>query len=523
MPTLNWRTRERDLKAAANTEYRLLVEEETYSYGDSDTGNIIVQGDNLEALKALVPFYAGQVKCIYIDPPYNTGSAFEHYDDNLEHTTWLSMMYPRLELLKQFLREDGSLWITLDDTEVHYCKVITDEIFGRNNFIITIAWQKRTSPDMRATISDGHDQLLVYAKNKSSFKQSANKIQKTGEQAKQYKNPDNDPRGPWVSSDYTATGFRPNQMYKITTPGGKVFSPPEGVCWKNVEDVYLQLVVDNRIWFGKDGKGMPRRKTFLSESQEQTPWSWWPNNEVGHTQESKKEVVSLFGADDAFSTPKPERLIQRIIHISTNPGDYVLDSFLGSGTTAAVAHKMGRRYIGVEMGEQAKTHCAARLKKVIEGEQGGISEAAFWKGGGGFRFFTLGEAVFDREGRIKPDISFEHLAAHIYFTETKTPMNRHSSRKGRKKSPFLGIHDGTAYALLYNGILGDKTINGGNVLTHATLNHIMGDIDMAAKKAGAEFKYRQMVIYGEATRLTHVSLQFNNIIFKQTPYDVKVW
>jgi adenine-specific DNA-methyltransferase len=179
---------------------------------------------------------------------------------------------------------------------------------------------------------------------------------------------------------------------------------------------------------------------------------------------------------------------------------------------------MGRRYIGVEMGEQAKTHCAARLKKVIDGEQGGISKVAGWKGGGGFRFFTLGDAVFDNERRIKPDISFENLAAHIYFTETKTPM-----RKRKKNSTFLGIHDGTAYALLYNGILGDKSVNGGNVLTHATLNHILHDIDAAAKKKGGEPEYNQMVIYGEAARLTHVSLEFNNIVFKQTPYDIKVW
>jgi adenine-specific DNA-methyltransferase len=273
-----------------------------------------------------------------------------------------------------------------------------------------------------------------------------------------------------------------------------------------------------RIWFGKNGKGVPRKKTYLSEIEGQNVWSWWTNEEVGHNQEAKKEINTIFGADAAFDTPKPERLIQRIIHISTNPGDYVLDSFLGSGTTAAVAHKMGRRYIGVEMGEQAKTHCAARLKKVIDGEQGGISKAALWKGGGGFRFFTLGDAVFDNERRIKPDISFENLAAHIYFTETKTPM-----RKRKKNSTFLGIHDGTAYALLYNGILGDKSVNGGNVLTHATLNHILHDIDAAAKKNGGEPEYNQMVIYGEAARLTHVSLEFNNIIFKQTPYDIKVW
>ena len=243
----------------------------------------------------------------------------------------------------------------------------------------------------------------------------------------------------------------------------------------------------------------------------------WFREDVGDNQEAKREVID-FNSESVFSTPKPERLMQRIIHISTNPGDYVLDSFLGSGTTAAVAHKMGRRYIGVEMGEQAKTHCAARLKKVIDGEQGGISEAVGWKGGGGFRFFALGEAVFDNERRIKPDISFEDLAAHIYFTETKTPMKKH-----KKKSAFLGIHDGTAYALLYNGILGDKSVNGGNVLTHATLNYIKHEIETAETKNGMEFEYDQMVIYGESTRLTHVSLEFNHIIFKQTPYDIKVW
>jgi adenine-specific DNA-methyltransferase len=219
-----------------------------------------------------------------------------------------------------------------------------------------------------------------------------------------------------------------------------------------------------------------------------------------------------------FDGQKPEALVSRILTLATAPGDYVLDSFLGSGTTAAVAHKMGRRYIGVEMGEQAKTHCAARLKKVIDGEKGGISEAVGWSGGGGFRFFTLGEAVFDSERRIKPDISFEHLAAHIYFTETKTPMKKH-----KKKSPFLGIHNGAAYALLYNGILGDKAVNGGNVLTHTTLNRIMHDIDAAEKRKGGELEYNRLVIYGEASRLSNVSLKFNNIEFKQTPYDIKVW
>jgi adenine-specific DNA-methyltransferase len=446
-------------------------------------------------------------------------------------------------LLKKFLRKDGSVWVTLDDTEVHYCKVIMDEIYGRNNFVISIAWQKRTSPDMRAAISDGHDQILVFAQDKERFKAVVNKIPKTAEQAKQYKNPDNDPRGPWTSSDFTAQGYRPNQMYKIKTPGGKIYTPPKGVCWKNVEKVFLQQVADNRIWFGKDGNGMPRRKTFLSEATTQTAWSWWPNTEVGHTQESKKEIHALFGDDDTFETPKPERLIKRVFDIATNPGDLVLDSFLGSGTTAAVALKMGRRFIGVEMGEQAKTHCAVRLKKVIDGEQGGISEAVGWKGGGGFRFYKLGNEVFDGEGHIRQDITFNQLAAHVYFSETKTPMSRRRkvSRQDAKaqrelglkvhdfadsaslresSSTFIGLHNRTAYALLYNGVLQDKGVDGGNVLTHVTLNVIKHDMEMAGI---SDDDYDGIVIYGESTRLPHVAMKSNNITFKQTPYDIKVW
>jgi adenine-specific DNA-methyltransferase len=414
-----------------------------------------------------------------------------------------------------------------------------DEIYGRNNFIISIAWQKRTSPDMRAAISDGHDQILIFAQDKESFKAVVNKIPKTAEQAKQYKNPDNDPRGPWTSSDFTAQGYRPNQMYEIKTPGGKIFTPPNGVCWKNVEEVFLQQVADNRIWFGKDGNGMPRRKTFLSEAPNQTAWSWWPNTEVGHTQESKKEIHTLFGDDDTFETPKPERLIKRVLEISTQPGDLVLDSFLGSGTTAAVALKMGRRFIGVEMGEQAKTHCTVRLKKVIDGEQGGISEAAGWKGGGGFRFYKLGNEVFDSDGHIRQDITFNQLAAHVYFSETKTPMKRKRTNKPivrqpelgleahdstgqstKPKSTFISLHNRTAYALLYNGVLQDKGIDGGNVLTHITLNIIKHDIEAAGI---SDDDYDGIVIYGESTRLPHVAMKTNNITFKQTPYDIKVW
>ncbi len=299
----------------------------------------------------------------------------------MEHSLWLSLIRDRLELLHRLLKPEGSIWINIDDNECHYLKVLCDEIFGRVNFIANVLWQKRTSPDIRASLGAGHDHILVYAKEASSFK--PNKLPKTPVQISQYKNPDNDPRGPWVSSDYTAQGFRPNQMYKITTPGGAEYYPPPGVCWKNIEPVFLQLVADERIWFGKDGKGMPRRKTFLSESEGNTAWTWWTNDEVGHTQEAKKEIIELFGEKDVFDTPKPERLMQRIIALATDANDIVLDSFAGSGTTGAVAHKMGRRWIMVELGEHCHTHIIPRLKKVIDGEgKGGYHRSRRLEGRG---------------------------------------------------------------------------------------------------------------------------------------------
>lgn len=378
-------------------EPRILIEQPEYSYGDKETENMIIHGDNLLALKALEQEYANRIKCIYIDPPYNTGSAFEHYNDGLEHSIWLSLISDRIKILKNLLSENGSIWINLDDNEAHYCKVVCDEIFGRSNFVANVLWQKRTSPDFRATLGAGHDHLLVFAKDKTKFKTSLNKLPLTLEQKSKFKNPDNDPRGPWVSSDFTAQGFRPNQMYEIKTPGGKSYYPPEGNCWKNIESVFLKLYKEGRMWFGKTGKGMPRRKTYLNERDGRVAWTWWTNKEVGHTQESKKEILELFGADNAFDTPKPERLLERIITLSSNEGDIILDSFLGSGTTTAVAHKMKRKYIGIELGNHAYTHCFSRMKKVVVGEQGGISKSVDWKGGGGFKFYTLAPSLLKKD------------------------------------------------------------------------------------------------------------------------------
>ncbi|MBT9100506.1 site-specific DNA-methyltransferase [Methylovulum psychrotolerans] len=386
-------------------EPRILLENPELSYhakqrvsADDQFDNKLIFGDNLLALKALEQDYAGKVKCVFIDPPYNTGSAFTHYDDGVEHSIWLSLMRDRLEIIRALLADDGSLWITIDDNEAHYLKVLCDEIFGRGNFVANVVWQKRTSPDIRSTIGAGHDHLLIFAKKIDIFKNIVKKIPKTDSQIKAYKNPDNDPRGVWASSDYTAQGFRPNQMYTIRTPSGIEYTPPTGTCWKNIESVFLTLVEEGRIWFGKDGKSMPRRKTYLRESEGQNAWTWWTNAEVGHNQEAKKEINAIFGVQNTFETPKPERLLQRIIYISTNPNDLVLDSFAGSGTTGAVAHKMGRRWIMIELGEHCHTHIIPRLKKVIDDEDpGGISKAVNWQGGGGFRYYSLAPSLLEQD------------------------------------------------------------------------------------------------------------------------------
>jgi adenine-specific DNA-methyltransferase len=514
MPKLDWLTRSEDEKTADHVPYRLLEAMPEHSYGDPNAENMLIQGDNLEALKALLPFYAGRVKCIFIDPPYNTRSAFEHYDDNLEHTQWLGMMFPRLELLRDLLTEDGSIWVTIDDNEAHYLKVIMDEVFGRKNFVANCIWQKKFSPQPNAVwLSDSHDHVLAYARNKTIWR--PNLLSRTSEANSRYANPDNDPRGIWTSGDlcisltggqrgaqYARTGISEN-LYTITAPSGRKIRPSPGTCWRVSAERFEELLLDNRIWFGANGSNVPRLKRFLNEVQEGiVAMTIWLRGEVGDNQEAKREATS-FNRENIFATPKPERLLQRILHLSTDADDLVLDSFLGSATTSAVAHKMGRRYIGIEMGEHAITHCVPRLKKVVDGEQGGISEAVDWKGGGGFHFYKLGNPIFDEQGHINPAVRFDHLAAHIWFAETRTPLPHK-----RRRSPLLGVHEGTAYYLLFNGILGDKRPDGGNVLTRRVLD------ELPAHNG-------PRVIYGEGSRMTAATLKQLGILFKQTPYDVK--
>jgi adenine-specific DNA-methyltransferase len=384
-------------------EPRILLEDEELSYAkrvskDDIFDNRLIHGDNLLALKALEQEFTGKIKCVYIDPPYNTGSAFDHYDDGLEHSLWLSLVRSRLELLWTLLNEDGSLWVSIDDTEVAYLRVVLDEVCGRASFVACNVWQKRYSRENREAIGDAHEYIVVYAKDPARFKQTRNKLPLGEKQLKVYKNPNNDPKGPWRAVSLSAQGYRPNQMYEIVSPSGKRHKPPTGSCWKVIEPKYQELLAEGRIYFGKNGDAVPSRIQYLREIEGIAPWTWWPHEDVGHTDEAKKEIQGLFGKDNAFGTPKPERLIHQILHIATNEGDWVLDSFLGSGTTAAVAHKMGRRWIGVELGEHAATLCAPRLTKVVNGQDaGGVTETCDWTGGGGFRFYKLAPSLLEKD------------------------------------------------------------------------------------------------------------------------------
>ena len=406
-------------------EARILLEDPEKSYHakvrseSAAFDNRLIFGDNLLALKALEQEFAGKVKCVFIDPPYNTGSAFAHYDDGLEHSIWLGLMRDRLEIIKRLLADDGSLWITIDDNEAHYLKVLCDEVFGRGNFISNTIWQKKYAPSNDAkSLSEDHDHILVYAKEK--IKWTPNRLKRNVESNKSYKNPDNDPRGLWRADNYKCNKTaeeRPNLYYAIKQPNtGEEIWPLRTAVWRYNEETHQRHIAENLIWWGKDGmNSTPAFKRFLTTVEDTSmPQSIWLWQDVGHNQDAKREVQAL-NPISPFSTPKPEKLLERIIHLATNPGDLVLDSFAGSGTTGAVAHKMGRRWIMVELGEHCHTHIIPRLRKVIDGtDQGGISKVVNWQGGGGFRYYRLAPTliVHDRWGNdiINPDYNPEMLA-----------------------------------------------------------------------------------------------------------------
>jgi len=361
-----------------------------HSYDEAGVNGEIIHGDNLLALQELSKKYYGAVKCVYIDPPYNNGEDYNHYMDSREHLEWLSMIEARLKALKDLLSGDGSIWISIDDGEVHYLKVAADRIFGRENFVTTVIWQQRTTRENRKAFSNNHEYILVYAKNVKAFSAVANKLPGTQEILDRYKNPDNDPRGPWqsVSANVQAGHAVPSQFYPIISPRGRVHSPPNGRCWAYNKVRMDKEIADNNVWFGKDGNGVPRIKKFLKDKiVKVTPETIWLAEECGTSKSAKKHVLKMFPDETVFDTPKPEELVRKVLSIATNPGDLVLDAFLGSGTTAAVAHKMGRRYIGIEAGDHIVDIVARRLRYVVEGEAGGISKLEGWHGGGGFEFY----------------------------------------------------------------------------------------------------------------------------------------
>lgn len=429
-------------------EPRILLEDAARSYhakqrvSERDIfDNRLIFGDNLLALKALEQEFSGKVKCVFIDPPYNTGSAFTHYDDGLEHSIWLGLMRDRLEIIKRLLAEDGSLWITIDDNECHYLKVLCDEIFGRANFVANVVWQKKFSPQNDAKwISSSHDHILCYALDKTKW--FPNALPRSAGMDERYKNPDNDPRGSWTATDLTRAEHRDRDYWGLTTPSGKTVFPAKGRSWSRPKENIEKLNAEGRLWFGPNGSNLPRLKKYLNEINEGvTPQSIWFHTEVGNNQEAKKEILQI-EAETVFDTPKPERLLSRIIHLATNPGDLVLDSFAGSGTTGAVAQKMGRRWIMVELGEHCHTHIIPRLKKVIDGEdKGGITDSVNWQGGGGFRYFKLAPSLIinDRWGNpiINPDYNAAMLAEALAKlegfsyapSETRWWQHGHSSER----------------------------------------------------------------------------------------------
>ena len=502
MPILDWLNKDKAITAAQQVSYRLLQPVPELSVGDVDSGNMLIQGDNLEALKSLLPLYGGKVKCIYIDPPYNTHSAFiDSYDDNLEHSIWLSLMYPRLELLRELLCEDGSIWVTIDDNESHYMKVILDEIFGRNNYITTVAWKSADSSNNDAKqFSIDHNDIHIYSKRAGWLSSPLDRQEKDN---LHYKNPDNDPKGPWFSGNVSSPNPRDNLRYKLKTPGGTFINPPNnGWRWSSER---MQAMIDTgEVIFSKDESRIIK-KTYLANQKGLSPSSIWSDiDQTGHNRQAKYELKKLFSdipTANLFKTPKPEKLIQHILNICTNENDVVLDSFLGSATTSAVAHKMNRRYIGIEMEKHAVTHCQPRLEKVIDGEQGGISKATNWQGGGGFTFYQLGEPVFDEFGHIREGVSFQAFAQYLWFLETGVPLMTEIN------SPLLGEHNGKAYYLLYNGILGDRRPQGGNVLTSPILSQL------------PEFDGPK-VIFGESSRLGNARLERERIQFRQIPYEI---
>ena len=532
MPTLNWIGKEGVVNHHLQVPFHLLKDVPDLACGEPGDGNLIVQGDNLVALKALVPYYAGQVKCIYIDPPYNTGNENWVYNDNVNspvirewlgkvvgkegetldrHDRWLCMMYPRLALLRQFLRENGAIFVSIDDYEIERLKLLMNEIFGEANHIATFIWKRRTTPDSRNLngVSGDHEYVLCYQRS-SGFR-----VTGQAKDLAKYSNPDNDPRGPWMSDNLTGLANaieRPNLHYDIIHPiTGERFKPHLSRGWIYGQDRMLELIKDNRLLWPRKAGGRPRLKRYLTDMQSTTTGFSTVLKAPGNV-EATKELAEILGPK-TFAFPKPSALVALLIEQSTEPGDLVLDSFAGSGTTGhavlrvnrAAKDREARRFILVEMEEAlARQTTVERVRRVAEGYTNASGKRVEGLGGG-FRFCELGEPLFDENGKIREAVRFVELARHVYFSETGEPL----PRERVTKAPFLGSCRGVGIYLLFNGILRDKKANGGNVLTRAVLAEL------------SPFDGPK-VIYCAGCLLGKDRLQTERIIVRQTPYEIKV-
>lgn len=521
MPTLEWIGKDKVISHHKDVPFRVLDEKYTYNAEHSD--NMIIRGDNLEALKALLPQYEGKIKCIYIDPPYNTGNEGWVYNDNVNdpkirkwlgevvgkegedlsrHDKWLCMMYPRLKLLHRLLSDDGVIFISIDDNEQASLKMLCNEIFGINNFIAQMVWQKRTSPDARRKISTGHEYILVYVKSASKSLDEFRKLEWDEESAKNYKNPDNDPRGPWISTDCTAQAGHgtKDQFYTMITPAGRKIELPNNLCWRFTKDRMDEEIEAGRIWFGADGKGVPRKKTYLSESDGRNLWTWWSNNEVGHTQEATKELTRIFGNTAIFDYPKPVRLISRIIQIATDKDSIILDSFAGSGTTAHAVLNMNkadgghRKFILVEMMEYAETITAERVRRVIDGY--GTGKNAVDGTGGDFTFYDLGEVLLLPDGNLNESVGADRIREYVWYMETKTPLRA----VGSDNPYYLGESRGTGYYFFYEK----------DTLTTLNFDFLSTITEQA----------EGYLIYADLCTIPDEELKKYNITFKKIPRDI---
>ncbi len=531
MPTLNWIGKDAVISHHKEVPFRLLEPDAELSHGDGADGNLIVQGDNLHALKALLPKYAGRVKCIYIDPPYNTGNEGWVYNDKVNspeinkwlgevvgkeaedltrHDKWLCMMYPRLVLLKQFLTEDGAIFVSIDDNEVASLILLLDEIFGRNCFVGDVIWRSSDSSNNDAKqFSVDHNHTIVYSRGSNWL---TKELERGDEDNQHYKNPDNDPNGLWFAGNVSSPNPRDNLRYDLIAPDGTIVSPPKN-GWRWSKERMNKMISTGEVTFTGKGTGI-LRKTYLRNQKGLAPSSLWANlEETGHNRNAKYELKKLFpekSTADLFSTPKPTLFIQRILQVASDKNSIILDSFAGSGTTAHAVFKQNaedggnRKFILVEMEENiAKDITAERVRRVARGYNDAKGKAAEGLGGG-FQFCRLStEPLFNEFGDIREDVSFAQLADFVWFSETGLGYT------GGSDSPLLGIHEGQAVYLLFNGILGDRRPQGGNILTQAIL-------DSLPAHSGSK------IIYAAATRLGASALQRAGIIFKQTPYAIHV-